>query len=98
MCCNNESKNAEVPFVFGLALGVIVGTAAALLLAPKSGEETRDDLKNVTADLKEKADSFVNVVSEKSKEIIDCAREKINKVTEKKETCKEDTDEDSEEE
>ena len=36
--------------VSGLALGVIVGVAAGLLFAPRSGQETRDTLKKKAQD------------------------------------------------
>jgi len=37
------------------AAGVVVGAVAGVLLAPKSGKETREDLKNAFNDLLEKA-------------------------------------------
>ena len=39
-------------FFFGLGIGVIGGCAAALLLAPYSGPETREKLLRATDDLK----------------------------------------------
>jgi gas vesicle protein len=48
-------------FFKGLAFGAIVGAVAGILLAPKSGEETRKDIQKLAGDLKEKA---VDVYSE----------------------------------
>ena len=45
------SKNGIEKF----ALGVVVGATLGVLFAPKSGKETREDLKNAFDDLLEKA-------------------------------------------
>src|SRR5689334_15951314 len=50
------ARKGRVPgmgsFFFGLGIGVIGGCAAALLLAPYSGPETREKLLRATDDLK----------------------------------------------
>lgn len=43
-------------FFKGLLYGAVLGAAAGVLLAPKSGEETRDNLKKLALDTAEKAD------------------------------------------
>ena len=50
------------------AAGVAVGAVAGILLAPKSGKETREDLKNAFNDLLDKAK---NVKAEDVKEAIE---------------------------
>lgn len=42
-------------FLKGLAFGAVVGAVAGVLLAPKSGEETRKDIQKLAVNLKEKA-------------------------------------------
>ena len=42
-------------FVAGVAVGAAVGAGLGVLFAPKSGKETREDLKNAFDDLVEKA-------------------------------------------
>ena len=42
-------------FMKGLFLGAIAGAAAGILLAPKSGEETREDLKKLAKEYQDKA-------------------------------------------
>lgn len=57
-------------FVKGALLGAIAGAVAGVLLAPKSGEETRKDLKKLANDWAEKAVDFyeeaMDVVYEKA--------------------------------
>lgn len=49
-------------FALGAVLGAAVGAAVGLLTAPKSGKETREDIKNKATEVKGKAsdaaDSF----------------------------------------
>ena len=42
-------------FAVGAILGAAAGLVAGILTAPKSGKETRQDLKNKAGDMKEKA-------------------------------------------
>lgn len=46
-------------------LGGLVGAGFALLLAPQSGRETRQKIKDLTDDVKEKAMGYVGEVKEK---------------------------------
>ena len=50
-----HNNNSTESFFKGLIIGVIGGTVAGILLAPKSGAETREDIKNLAIDLKDKA-------------------------------------------
>jgi gas vesicle protein len=45
----NEQTNHSNKFLLGALIGGMVGAAAALLFAPKSGKEFRDDLLDKTA-------------------------------------------------
>lgn len=42
-------------FMSGLTMGAIAGVAAGILLAPKSGKETREEIKKLAVDLSDKA-------------------------------------------
>jgi gas vesicle protein len=42
-------------FFKGLVIGAAVGTVAGILLAPKSGQETREDIKKFALDVSNKA-------------------------------------------
>ena len=56
-------------FLAGLLIGGLVGAAAALLLAPQSGEETRTLIKDKSIELKDRA----NEVTEKARTRVDSA-------------------------
>lgn len=51
-------------FLKGTIIGAVVGTIAALLLAPKSGKETQADIKQAAAGAKEDLNNRVNEVRE----------------------------------
>lgn len=51
-------------FAIGALFGVIVGGVAALLTAPKSGKETRDDLKKKADEVKKQTDKAVKDIKE----------------------------------
>lgn len=50
-----DSDSGAERFVTGLLIGVAVGFGLALLLAPKSGEELRDDLMQRGIELRDRA-------------------------------------------
>ena len=77
-------------FLTGVVLGAAIGGIAGVLLAPKSGEETRNDIsdmaKNVAEktdqtvkDIKEKADNIVSDMQTKGDEIMNKIQSLINK-------------------
>jgi gas vesicle protein len=62
--------NNTESFFKGLIIGAIGGAVAGILLAPKSGEETREDIKKLAVDLKDKAtDLYDNARKEVEKKI-----------------------------
>ena len=60
------SNNSAESFIKGFVLGIVGGGVAGILLAPKSGAETREDIKKLAIDLKEKA---TDLYAEARKEI-----------------------------
>ena len=50
-----SDSNDFVTFFAGLVIGGLVGAAAAMLLAPQSGEETRALIRDKSIELKDKA-------------------------------------------
>ncbi|MCE5198232.1 MAG: YtxH domain-containing protein [Armatimonadota bacterium] len=81
---NREEKSVVLNFLAGMGLGALIGAAAALLTAPKSGNETREDLKHVAGDIRDKASKVAHDLSEssddlvkKSKDLLESTREKV---------------------
>lgn len=54
-----ERKQAMQKAALGAAVGVLVGAAAGVLLAPKSGKETRTDISNATKEMIDKVKEAV---------------------------------------
>jgi gas vesicle protein len=52
------SHNSTESFIKGVLLGTFAGVIAGILLAPKSGAETREDIKKLAEDLKDKAEDL----------------------------------------
>jgi len=75
MSNEREDRNVLVNFLAGMGLGALVGAAAALLLAPKSGEETREDVKRTADELREKADKVIRDLSESGEELVAKSKE-----------------------
>lgn len=75
MSNNGDDRNVALNFLAGLGVGALVGAVAALLLAPKSGSETREDIRAAAEDLKDKADKAMQDLSESSEELVKKSKE-----------------------
>lgn len=85
----SRKKGGLLKFAAGIGLGVGVG----MLLAPKSGEELRKDLKKKLdellkqakeIDIKEVSDDFVKKINELKAEIEDLDKEKVLSIAKEK--------------
>lgn len=63
-------------FLIGTLIGGLVGAAAALLLAPKSGKELRSDISEQAQIAKEKTTAFTTSAYEKGNEWARIAKDK----------------------
>ena len=54
-------------FLGGLALGAVVGVVVGLLLAPQSGQETREMIKNKAGEIVEKVKKVPTEIKENIK-------------------------------
>jgi gas vesicle protein len=72
---DNNNINSK-DFMIGTLIGGIVGAATALLLAPKSGKDLRNDLNEQAVVLKEKSGQWKDTAVEKSNELAAVAKEK----------------------
>ena len=79
-----ENKKALKNVAVGAALGVTVGAVAGVLLAPKSGKETREELAVATKDAVEKAKVKIEEVKEKTLEKVEEAKGQLKQ---KMESC-----------
>lgn len=67
------SKSDGRGVVTALLLGVAAGYIAGLLTAPKSGKETREDIKRVSKQAKEELESRLNAAKEDLSVVMDDA-------------------------
>lgn len=70
--------NFKVPL--GAAIGLVAGVVAGILTAPKSGKETRADIKHKAEELKDGAEKAVDKVTHEAKDAV----EKLKKDSKKK--------------
>ena len=84
MSSNDEQKSVVLNFLAGMGIGALIGAGTALLLAPKSGKETRKDIKTAADELRTKTDKVMHDLSEsgeelvkKSKEILESTKTKV---------------------
>jgi gas vesicle protein len=62
---NEESGCSTGCTILAFFIGGLVGAGVALLLAPQSGKETRQKIKGLTDDAKEKATKYAEEVKSK---------------------------------
>ena len=85
----SDDRNVALNFLAGLGVGALVGAIAALLLAPQSGKDTREDIKAAADDLRAKADKVISDLPvssdelvKKSKEILESTKSKVQQAIE----------------
>ena len=60
-----ESRRGSGGFIAGMVLGGALGFVAGLIMAPKSGDETRSVLSERGQELRDKADEFLAAARER---------------------------------
>ena len=78
-----QSEDSLVPFVLGLVAGAIGGAVVALLLAPKSGEELRENMQDYLSHIPDKIDDELKNPQGKTREFIDRTRYNIENTVDK---------------
>lgn len=68
-------------FGLGLLLGAAVGAVAGILTAPKSGKETREDLKQKGKEIADAAKTKGEKVAKNTGEFVEGAKEKLDDFT-----------------
>ncbi len=59
---NEEGRFGAGSLILGFFIGGLVGAGVALLLAPQAGAETRQKIKELAGDVKEKATEYTEKV------------------------------------
>ena len=75
-------KNNKKNVLWGVVVGSVVGSVAALLFAPKAGKELRKDISDGTATTLEKAQEIASQAGDKSVELYDKAKDVVLEVRE----------------
>ncbi|MEI0581224.1 YtxH domain-containing protein [Brachyspira pilosicoli] len=70
--------------IFSFILGVSAGVALGLLFAPKSGEETREDIKETMDNIKYKVDDLYHRGVIKTSELYEKGKEKTTDFLDKR--------------
>ena len=55
----SDERNVMLYLLAGVGIGALIGAAAGMLFAPKSGAETRDDLAEKFRELKSKTEQWI---------------------------------------
>jgi gas vesicle protein len=76
----SEFNTSSGSWLLSFILGGLIGAAVALLLAPKSGRQTREQIKDLAEDAKERAEDYYD----KAKSQISTAMQKGAEILEQK--------------
>lgn len=77
---NNSNINTK-DFIIGTFVGGMIGGFAALLLAPKSGEEFRKDLGGQSKDALQKSTDLAKTLTDQSSQLVGKAKEVAQNIT-----------------
>ncbi len=81
-----SKEDSSISFGVGLLVGVVGGVIAAVLFAPKSGEETRKDVENAITDIAQKYTPEIKEAKKQALTSIDVMRYRLeqqyNKISE----------------
>lgn len=70
-------------FLAGCVIGGALGAIAGILLAPQSGEETRELLNDASKDVVKKTDKTVKEIQEKADVVVSDIQQKGDEIMEK---------------
>ncbi len=72
-------EKSSIEFGIGLIAGVVGGLVAGVLLAPKSGEESREKVKTTVCELAEKHSPAIQDAKKKAFESLDLLKYKLER-------------------
>ena len=73
-------------FLVGFIVGGAVGAIAGILLAPQSGEETRELLNDASKDVVKKTDKTIKEIQDKADTVVSDVQKKGDEIMEKLQT------------
>ncbi|KXH87160.1 YtxH domain-containing protein [Sporosarcina sp. HYO08] len=76
-----DDGSGAASFLYGALVGGVIGAAAALFLAPKSGSEMREDFSQQASQLKDKSIEISAVAKEKASGFTSVAKEKSGELS-----------------
>jgi gas vesicle protein len=65
--------------LFSFFVGGLLGAGVALLVAPKSGKETRQQLKEMAEDVKGKAETYIEQMKDDVASVVEKGKEMVEK-------------------
>lgn len=74
-----SKENSSVGFGIGLITGMVGGIIAGVLLAPKSGEASREKLKNTVCNIAQKHAPSIHDAKKRAFESLDLLRYKLER-------------------
>jgi gas vesicle protein len=83
MSSRYEDGNSNGEFVLGLLVGAAVGAVAAMLCAPKSGSEMRQQLKDLAGQQKDNLANQWEQTKASASDAVNSVRNKVDSATEK---------------
>lgn len=75
----SREDNSSISFGMGLLAGILGGVVAAILYAPKSGKETREDVKLVVDNFAQKHAPEIKEAKKQALESLDMMKYKLEK-------------------
>lgn len=78
---DQDDNSGAGSFLFGALVGGVIGAAAALFLAPKTGSEMRQDFSTQAGQLKDKSIELSSVAKQKANELTSVAKEKTGELS-----------------
>jgi gas vesicle protein len=80
---DDQEKSVMLSVLAGIGIGVLVGAVAGLLLAPKPGSETRENISHTLGDLGNKISDLSNQVATRVKSAVETGKQVVQDKIEK---------------
>lgn len=74
---NDSERSVVLSVLAGIGIGVLVGAIAGLLLAPRSGSETRECISHTLTDLGNKISELSHQVADRVKSAVESGKQAV---------------------